>query len=99
MRVAGRGPWSSVCSSSAFWVEYVAAPGSAVRWVSRIGNGSRRGPPPSPSDPAPPPPVERAARVVGVDRGGRDDDERADEALESVELLAVLAIHGDAVVD
>ena len=44
-------------------------------------------------------PVERPALVVGVDRGGRDDDERADEALEAVELLAVLAIHRDGVED
>ena len=44
-------------------------------------------------------PVERPALVVGVDRGGRDDDERADEPLETVELLAVLAAHGDGVED
>ena len=90
-RVAGRGPWSSVCSSSAFCVEYVASPGSAVRWVSGIGTGSTRR--------LAALAVERAALVVGVDRGGRDDDQRADETVEAVELLAVLAIHRHAVVD
>ena len=42
-------------------------------------------------------PVERPAFVVGVDRARRDDDERADETLQAIELLAVLAMHGDGV--
>ena len=44
-------------------------------------------------------PVERPAFVVGVDRARRDDDERADETLQAVELLAVPAMHGDGVED
>jgi hypothetical protein len=44
-------------------------------------------------------PVERPTLVVGVDRGGRDDDERADEAVERVELHPMCAMHGHAVVD
>jgi len=41
--------------------------------------------------------LERSSVTIGVDGGGRDDNERPDQLLQSEQLLGVLSLEGDEV--